>query len=221
MSGRALLRSVAPLLLAWFTVVVPIHSGVGTISKEVLRFRAGSHLRAHRAAVAMEGGGCIRSRSRLYVGKYGGRRSETRITVNADRGNGQQRHDHFDNPARLIRTSFCPRTTACLVLSRTHHADGPQLAVWPRFRLEGYELVEPGTHAVAWEGGNMDENLFPALGGEDEAEPTVIVPCGQGAVSSHQKGPRSELRRPALDWHRTRYYPATTEVGEPYADWLE
>src|SRR5690606_31980705 len=48
--------SVAPLLLAGFTVPVPVHLRIGTVAKEVFRLRARRHLRAMGAAVASERG---------------------------------------------------------------------------------------------------------------------------------------------------------------------
>src|SRR5690606_27391797 len=55
--ARLARASVAPLLLAGFTVPVPVHLRIGTVAKEVFRLRARRHLRAMGAAVAPERGG--------------------------------------------------------------------------------------------------------------------------------------------------------------------
>jgi hypothetical protein len=48
------MRLVAPLLLARLTVIVAVHLGIGAMFEEIACFRTGSHLGAHRAAVATE-----------------------------------------------------------------------------------------------------------------------------------------------------------------------
>src|SRR5690606_31253199 len=62
---RTSLRSIAPLPLTGFAVAIAVHLRVGTVPEEVLRFSAGSHLRAMGSPVALE----------ATDGRIGGRRA--------------------------------------------------------------------------------------------------------------------------------------------------
>ena len=165
--------------------------------KEVPRLCARSHLRTHCATVALEGGRRRRSRCGLHCRRFRGCSSEARVTVNADGGNCQKTNNYSDNPGRLIWVTLCQRPERCRVLSGTHDADCAQLAIWPRLRLEGYELIDSRTLTISRECRDVDEYFFVALGGRNEPKTTVIVPLCQSAMRSHQKGLTLELSRTA------------------------
>jgi hypothetical protein len=82
------------------------------------------------------------------------------------------------------------------MLTWTHDTNRLQSSIPACFSLEGYEFVELRTATVTRKGGNVNEYLFVALGGGDEAKPSVIVPFCQLAVFSHEKRLMGVLLRP-------------------------
>jgi hypothetical protein len=105
------------------------------------------------------------------------------------------------------------------MLPRTHDANRSQSSIPACFSLERYEFVELRTATAKRKGGDVNEYLFVALGGGDEAKTSVIVPFCQLAVFSHEKrltGARFDyLLRPQLSSRSfKRYRHELTAAGQ-------
>ena len=147
------------------------------------------HLRAHRAAIALEARNrsCAGRRCSGRIQSGGLAVVELAIRVDCDCGE-RSKADHCPSQTTsLSRTAGGTRTPNSRAATRSQYPHRAQFSIGARFRFECENFVQPRAAAALRERRDMHENLFVTLGGGDEAEAAIIVPFLQAAVASHRK----------------------------------